>query len=174
MYFQHRIHRIYITIPKRREGSIVRKYQSKTKNELGKTVYLHVLCQSTLQISNFFSLYWLEHNSLSWLLQFSVSSFPWQVSHVSGISSFKTSHTGLSRPSCRDTPDTCLTSVVFLSHRGRFYHPFLLVLTLRLEPCDQHCRVLLPHWAGTWSSHSVTSSPALCSIISFTVLKLAL
>ena len=37
---------------------------------------------------------------------------------------------GLFRPSCKDSLDMCLASAAFLSHRGRFYNPSLVSLTL--------------------------------------------
>ena len=45
--------------------------------------------------------------------------------HLHGFTQwpFTTSHIGLSGPLCRGTPAKCLTSVIFLSHRGRFYNP---------------------------------------------------
>ena len=75
------------------------------------------------------------------LVPLSVSSFPQQLSHDSGISrvlglqgnpgyTLTALHNGLSR----DTPDTCPTPAAFLSHEERFHNPFLLSLTLKPEP----------------------------------------
>ena len=57
---------------------------------------------------------------------------------------------GLSRSPFRDTPDTYLALLDFLSHRRRFYIPFLVSLTLKPEPCDWRRHVLLLAEAGMW------------------------
>jgi hypothetical protein len=44
------------------------------------------------------------------------------------------SHSGLSKPSFRDTPDTYLSSAAFLSHGRRFHNPLLRSLAVKLEP----------------------------------------
>lgn len=54
---------------------------------------------------------------------------------------FTASQNDLSRPPCRDTPDTYLASAGFLSHGGRLHSLFLLSLTLNPEPCGQSCKV---------------------------------
>lgn len=47
---------------------------------------------------------------------------------------FTISYNGLSGPPLSDTPDACLASVVFLSHRETSYHSFLISLALKPEP----------------------------------------
>ena len=112
------------------------------------------------------------------LVPLPVSSSPQQVSHDSGISNisglqgnpgftFPASCNGLSRPLCRDIPNTHLTSATFLSCRGRFHMAFFLSLTLKSH--GQSCQLLMLSETGAWPPCSVTSSPTFCfSVVSFT------
>jgi hypothetical protein len=70
------------------------------------------------------------------------SSIFWGLQDNPGFA-FTAFHNDLSRPLCGDTPDTCLASAAFLSHKGRFYNPFLVSLTLKPKPHSQGCQVLL-------------------------------
>ena len=111
------------------------------------------------------------HFSLLGLFPHSVYSSPWQLSHSSSISNtfgsplksdfmFTVSHNGLSRPPYRDTPDTHMASVIFLSHRERFHSSLFDSLTLKPEPYGQSYQVFLLAGAGTWPPHSNTFSSA--------------
>lgn len=63
-------------------------------------------------------------------------------------STITSSHNGLSRLQCRDSSDTCLTSMAFLNLR-RFHNPFPPIFFMALKPAPHgpHCQVLLPAWA---------------------------
>ena len=109
--------------------------QSKTwkLTDRHQTLHLHVRCIfrsptpfSFVDCKTFLSLGLVSHPG---------NNFPQQVSNSSGISNLlwvsmtiqaSPLHNGLSGPPCKDTPDTCLASVAFLSHWGRFHNPFLL------------------------------------------------
>lgn len=70
--------------------------------------------------------------------QYSASPTSWDLQHNSGFT-FKVSCNGLSGlPMQGHIPDTGLTSMVSLSCGGRFYNPFLISLTLKLEPWGQN------------------------------------
>lgn len=139
--------------------------QSITNEKLGTLIimYLHVRCQSILQISNSFQFCWLQHSFLSW-----AGSTPSRFPYGSGFSNFLQypRQSRLHRHSCngfsglpqRDTLDTCLTSVAGLSLRGRFLNIFLVSLSLKPYP-----RQILPSSAACWgwtrNPSSITLAP---------------
>lgn len=98
----------------------------------------------TPQNSNSFQLCWLPYTYLFWAgssscYQFSwhweispSSPWLWDLWHLQNNADFTitASCNGLFRPSCKDSLDMCLASAAFLSHRGRFYNPSLVSLTL--------------------------------------------
>ena len=118
---------------------------------------------SSLLTATYFSLLGLFHTqsvaSLGRYTMTLASPTSWGLQGKPGFT-FTVSNNGPSGPPCRDTSDTCLASVAFLTLRRRFYNPFLVSLTLKPEPCGQSCQVLLLAEAETWPSHSNTFSSA--------------
>jgi hypothetical protein len=103
------------------------------------------------------------------LVPLSVSSFPQQLSHDSGISrvlglqgnpgyTLTALHNGLSR----DTPDTCPTPAAFLSHGRRFHNYFPVSLIIKIEPRVWCCKALVPAEAGIRPPCSSPFSSSSC------------
>ena len=156
---------MYITIPKFKEGSIVRKYWTKVRPKANGQTPSSVspcliwkrssdlqLLSVLLTITHFSFLGCLYSLLAALLISYAMtlaSPTSWVLQGNPGFN-FTASHNGLSRPPFRDNPDACLTSAAFLSSGDKFHNDFLLSLTLLLS---------VP---GTWSLCSVTSSPAFC------------
>lgn len=134
---------------KRRKRITVKKYWTKSKTETQKGKHAsHVSCQSTLQITNSFSLLTV-HTSLSWAGSMPVFSFPCQTSQDSDISNTMQSPSSQLCKRPRWACNTHLALKTFLSHSWRFHNSFLMSLTLKLEPCGWSFQVLLFDGAPT-------------------------
>lgn len=74
---------------------------------------------------------------------------------------------GLSTFPCRNFPATCLTSVAFLNHRGRFHNSFTpLSFSIKPEPCGGSCPVLLVG-DGSWLSPGISHTIFDLLVVSF-------
>ena len=131
------------------ESQTVQWGNTKTKQDETQILGLGVWCQyapglqliSVLLISTYCSLSlsgWFNSQSETFFVRYPMTlAFPasWSPQHNPAFA-ITASHNGLSGPQCKDTSDTWLASVAFFSWGGIFHHPFLLSLTLKLEPCD--------------------------------------
>lgn len=164
--FQH--NSTFITIPKGKKGAYWGNTGPKSSPEPGQTPNSAIPCLTSKHSSDrqllLFDLLTATTLLSLGLVPDLLCSFPWHISHNSGISDILGSpvksrlyhhslSNGLHRPPCRHTrhtPDTCLGD--FLGHGRRLHNLFIVSLTLKTEPFG----LKLPNSAAWWGLESGT------------------